>query len=308
MLKNKRKIIIIISAIALVAVICLLILSAAGVFSNQIKVKTLKEAYETAAVNGYKGSEEEFKKLIKYYNDYKKTGISDIYINDDKKIIIVLDSGKEILVRELTENEAKELEIVTVIFKDYDGKVIKTENVIKGKKVAAPPEPQREGYTFTEWDKGTLQVYENTVITAQYEKITGPTLKVSNVTVKNGQYKAQAQIEIFNNPGLASLAFELRFERGIEVTAVNFESEKIGKAQATAGEPFNNPQRISLVSPTSEMKFNGVFATVEFKIPDGYKAGDIKDIGIAYDKENIFDADLENVDVTAIGGKLFITK
>ena len=58
----------------------------------------------------------------------------------------------------------------TVTFKDYDGKVLKTETVEKGKSATAPTAPTREGYTFKGWDKSFNNVTSDVTITAQYEK------------------------------------------------------------------------------------------------------------------------------------------
>lgn len=58
----------------------------------------------------------------------------------------------------------------TVTFKDYDGKVLKTEKVEKGKSATAPTAPTREGYTFKGWDKSFSNITSDVTITAQYEK------------------------------------------------------------------------------------------------------------------------------------------
>ena len=58
----------------------------------------------------------------------------------------------------------------TVTFKDYDGKVLKTETVEKGKSATAPTTPTREGYTFKGWDKSFSNITSDVTITAQYEK------------------------------------------------------------------------------------------------------------------------------------------
>lgn len=37
----------------------------------------------------------------------------------------------------------------SVVFKDYDGTVLKTQNVESGKSATAPANPSREGYAFS---------------------------------------------------------------------------------------------------------------------------------------------------------------
>ena len=57
----------------------------------------------------------------------------------------------------------------SVLFLDYDGTVINTQNVLHGVSVIAPADPTRSGYTFNGW--GTLDfsnIVANTSYTAQY--------------------------------------------------------------------------------------------------------------------------------------------
>ena len=59
----------------------------------------------------------------------------------------------------------------TVIFKDYDGTVLKEEQVIEGEDATPPEVPIREGYDFIGWDKSYTNVTEDLVIIAQYELV-----------------------------------------------------------------------------------------------------------------------------------------
>ena len=56
-----------------------------------------------------------------------------------------------------------------VVFKDWDGTVLKSYSVDWNTAAIAPANPTREGYTFIGWDKEFSQVTENMTITAQYE-------------------------------------------------------------------------------------------------------------------------------------------
>lgn len=58
-----------------------------------------------------------------------------------------------------------------VTFKDYDGTILKEEEIQEGNSAVAPEEPKREGYEFTGWDKSFENVTEDLVITAQYKKL-----------------------------------------------------------------------------------------------------------------------------------------
>ena len=56
----------------------------------------------------------------------------------------------------------------TVRFLDWDNSVISTQTVPRGGSATAPPNPTRDGYTFTGWDKSFTNITANTDIHAQY--------------------------------------------------------------------------------------------------------------------------------------------
>jgi hypothetical protein len=76
------------------------------------------------------------------------------------------------------EQEAPPVSTYTVIFKDYDGTVLKTETVEEGSNATAPSNPTREGYEFTGWSIELTNVIENIEVVAEYEEVqtasTGP--------------------------------------------------------------------------------------------------------------------------------------
>lgn len=60
------------------------------------------------------------------------------------------------------------LDHFTVTFKDWNGTVLKTENVAPGGSATAPADPEREGYDFTGWDRDFSNVTEDLIVTATY--------------------------------------------------------------------------------------------------------------------------------------------
>ena len=78
----------------------------------------------------------------------------------------------------------------TVTFRDWDGTVIKTEQVEPGASATAPADPTRTGFTFTGWDVDFTNVTSNLVVTAQYS-VNSYTLTV-NFVDENGSPVAEA--------------------------------------------------------------------------------------------------------------------
>ena len=68
------------------------------------------------------------------------------------------------------EQNAPEPIYYTVTFQDWDGSILKNEQVEQGKSATAPADPVREGYTFIGWDKDFSNVQSDLTVTAQYEK------------------------------------------------------------------------------------------------------------------------------------------
>ena len=66
-----------------------------------------------------------------------------------------------------TDITAQYSKIWSVTFKDWDGSLITSQNVIEGQD-ATPPTPTRDGYRFKGWDGSYTNVTENRTLTAQY--------------------------------------------------------------------------------------------------------------------------------------------
>ena len=55
-----------------------------------------------------------------------------------------------------------------VYFKDWDGTILKQQNIKSGNTVTPPDDPSREGYTFTGWDSTNFTITAETTYTATY--------------------------------------------------------------------------------------------------------------------------------------------
>jgi hypothetical protein len=56
----------------------------------------------------------------------------------------------------------------TVVFKDEDGTILDTQEVLKGKGATAPDAPVKEGYNFSGWDQDFSNVTKDLEVKATY--------------------------------------------------------------------------------------------------------------------------------------------
>ena len=85
----------------------------------------------------------------------------------------------------------------TVTFKDWNGTVLKTEQVEEGHSATAPANPTRDGYTFTGWDKDFSNVQSNLIVTAVYEKDETPVINAITVRLKASSASSWSKVNLY---------------------------------------------------------------------------------------------------------------
>lgn len=139
------------------------------------------------------------------------------------------------------------------------------------------------------------------VVNVLAEELTKPTLQVENVSAMPGS-TVKVKIDLKNNPGLASLKFNVNYDDVLTLTNVEFNSE-FG-TYVTAPTPYKNPQTISMISPLANVSVSGNFCTLTFTVSkeaeDNYDAN----VSISYDPDDVFNADYDGVDISVIGGSV----
>ena len=135
------------------------------------------------------------------------------------------------------------------------------------------------------------------------ESETSFTVQAESVTGVPGE-TVQVKINLKNNPGIASLKFNVEYDKYLTLTNVEFNSA-FG-SYVTASEPYKNPQSISMISPLSDVTASGTFATLTFVIADSAMSDYDADIEITYDEDDVFNSDFDNVPVTIENGIVHI--
>ena len=216
-----------------------------------------KSAYELAVNYGFDGTEKQWIDSLNEKKGDNNANIASAYISDASHLVVVFDDGVKVDTGYVSPKNASANNF-TVLFKDFDGTVLKTQTVNKGENATAPESPTREGYIFTGWDNIFTDIQNNTIVTAQYvEESNQPVIYIDNVTASAGD-TVTVNAFIKNNSGILGTSL-----------VVNYNSDALTLIKADAGDAF------SALNVTKPAKFKDgcIFPCYAEKLNDG----DVKD-------------------------------
>lgn len=192
----------------------------------------------------------------------------------------------------------------TVTFKDEDGKVLKKESVVEGMSATPPINATKEGYKVSKWDKPIDSITKDIVVTPVYEKISGPTVSVGNITAKAGD-TVKVPVEIQNNPGINGVTLKIEFDSNLVLKKAK-SGAALKELKYTEPGKYENPSTFLWDGMEENIKENGEVLILTFKISDEVKPGDKLGISLSCNEGDIYDKDLNNVHFDTVGGSITI--
>ena len=206
-----------------------------------------------------------------------------------------------------TDTTKPAVDTFTVTFKDFDGTVLNTQKVEKGKGATAPADPKRENFKFAGWDKAFKKITSDLVVTATYTT-TKTVIYAEHVSVNKGTGEVTMNIRVINNPGIMGA-----------VLKVSVDDKVLGFKEATKTEypglTLTSPGPKTTASPytfildalelAKEDKKDGTLFTITFKVKDTATTGKY-DIKLSYDNGAIFDEDYKYPKVCLENGSITI--
>ncbi len=124
-------------------------------------------------VDGKKKETYDVRKLGRFSGGYALSGYTDVKVSRGKNHTIEIrqagssdDTVAEVTLKKVVKYNYPKY---TVTFKDWNGAVLKTEEVFRYSNATPPPNPSRTGYTFTGWSGSYTNVTSIGTITAQYK-------------------------------------------------------------------------------------------------------------------------------------------
>lgn len=194
--------------------------------------------------------------------------------------------------------------IYTVVFKDYDGTVIKTESINYGESATAPDIPQRDGYVFLNWDKTFENITSDLVVIAQYTKITKPTVYIQSTQASAGD-TVQIPVKIYNNPGVSGMQLNVSYDSNLTLVSAE-NGTALSSLFFTLPGSYANPSKFLWDGVSENDNGNGTVLNLSYSIPASAKSGEEYIIQIEYPEGSIFDSDLNDVIFDVINGSVKI--
>lgn len=192
----------------------------------------------------------------------------------------------------------------TVTFADYDGSVLKTETVKSGESVTPPTNPTRDGYAFIGWDKPIDNIIGDTVITAKYQKLSGPAFVIESVTAHPGDENVAVTISLENNPGIASIGMYVSFDSALTLTNIVYNTSMGG--QAVPPQIYTSPAKLTWVSPFADVENDVVFVTLFFNVSEN-ASGELP-ISLKYNANDVYDMTETNISFDVVNNSILIIK
>ena len=192
----------------------------------------------------------------------------------------------------------------TVTFEDYDGAVLKTEEVEAGGSAMPPENPVRDGYVFTGWDKSIDNISKDEVLSAQYAKLTGPTFVVEHVNAQAGSQNVAVTISVKNNPGIASIGMRVAFDEALTLTGIEYNTAMGG--QSVLPQTLSCPAKLTWVSPFADATGDKVFATLYFTVSET-ATGELP-VEITYIADDVYDMTETNIPFSIVNNSVLVIK
>ena len=114
------------------------------------------------------------------------------------------------------------------------------------------------------------------------------------------------EISLKNNPGVSSVGLNVSYDKDIlSLEKIVYNTEMGGNTQSSSKN--DNPATLLWVNSSADFTKDATFATLTFKVSADAKEGDVADIKLSYDENNIYNLqENNNVSCQTIDGKVTV--
>jgi len=202
---------------------------------------------------------------------------------------------------------AKYIQQFTVVFKDYDDTILKTEIIDIGTSANPPLAPSREGYTFNGWRGVYLNIHADQVVQATYiENSAKETIKITNSVGIVGE-TVSLYVDLSNNSGFISASLLVDFnDTALKLIAVK-DLGIVSGAMHTA--QYISPYVLTWENDerTSNITANGRLVELVFEISPNASEG-VYDITLNIPRDGIINANGQSQAFATINGFIVVSE
>lgn len=192
----------------------------------------------------------------------------------------------------------------TVRFIDADGAALKTESVENGGAATAPSAPKEPGKTFLGWDRSFDFVDRDLTVSAQYTEVRESAVIVVNQTAFAGQ-TITIPFVIVNNPGIAGAKFTVCYDSAL--TLIDAENgEAFSMLDYMSSGRYDSPCNFTWDSECEMAMEDGEILSLTFCVSEAVSSGDVFEISCSYRAGDVYDENLNDVNVEVISGIITI--
>ncbi|MCR5837852.1 MAG: Ig-like domain-containing protein [Lachnospiraceae bacterium] len=235
-------------------------------------------------------------------------GISNIYVDGNGDLIVVLTNGTIINAGHTGTSTQPETSKYTVTFKDYDGTVLKTEQVEEGQSATAPTNPVRsDGFIFIGWDKTFNNVISNLEVIAQYRQESGMVMSATQVETQSGSKSIRIALLINDNPGIMGMTLAVKYNQKYLTLKSATNGDALSALTMTKGAVLKSGCKFTwdaLEISDEEVK-DGEVLVLTFDVEDNAPVGTYE-IEFLYEDGDIIDRDLNPIDISINEGKIIV--
>lgn len=198
-------------------------------------------------------------------------------------------------------------ETFDVVFKDYNGEILREEIVSYGKKANAPKEPSRDGYTFSGWDKDFSAITKDIVIYAEYIRIIDTNFIVDTITVSTDVKTVKVKISVENNPGILGMTFSLNYNDEVLKLISCQNGEVLSSLSFQEPSQYVNGCNFVWYGSTIREVMDGEMLVLIFEVADNVKPG-IYPVSVSWNERNIFDSNCDILDPEITQGAIIVSE
>lgn len=134
--------------------------------------------------------------------------------------------------------------------------------------------------------------------------INDPTLMVGSTPAKAGE-TVKVAVEVKNNPGIAGAKLLVSYDSGLTLVSAS-SGEAFATLDYTAPQSLFSGCPFNWDSLDAESKTDGSVLVLTFKVSESMASGDELNISVSYLSGDVYDKDLNDVELDLIGGKIII--